>query len=71
MARQRPYDPLNNVPSPEVVREKLAETVALAKRLRILLRLSERDRTAAQHQRRGYRPRRRCSVMTRSSLVFG
>ena len=37
-----PCDPLAFVPSPDVVRVKLAETVALAHKLRVLLRLSER-----------------------------
>lgn len=41
MAR-RTYDPLNCIPSPDVVREKLAETLTKAERLRILLDLSER-----------------------------
>ncbi len=43
MARQ-PYDPLHFVPSPEVVREKLHETMTLAERLRLLLELAERMR---------------------------
>jgi hypothetical protein len=47
MARQ-PYDPLAFVPSPDVIRKKLSETLTLAERLRLLLDLSERlDRTAA------------------------
>ncbi len=41
MAR-RPYDPLNFVPSPEVVRDKLREALTLAERLRLLLELAER-----------------------------
>jgi len=41
MAR-KPYDPLVCIPSPSVVRTKLHETEMLAKRLRILLDLSER-----------------------------
>lgn len=41
MAR-RPYDPLDFVPTPEVVRRKLTETLTLAERLRILLDLAER-----------------------------
>ena len=51
MAR-RPYDPLDFVPSPEIVRQKLAETLTLAERLRILLELAERLRlpvTTANH----------------------
>jgi len=43
MAR-RPYDPLDFVPSPEIVRKKLADTLTLAERLRILLELAERLR---------------------------
>lgn len=43
MAR-RSYDPLDFVPSPEIVRAKLAETLTLAERLRILLDLAERLR---------------------------
>jgi hypothetical protein len=43
MAR-RPYDPLAFVPSPDVIREKLRETLTLAERLRLLLDLSERLR---------------------------
>jgi hypothetical protein len=40
--RRRDYDPLSFVPSPEPLRQHLAETRALYRRLRILLRLSER-----------------------------
>ena len=43
MAR-RPYDPLALVPSPDVIREKLRETLTLAERLRLLLDLAERLR---------------------------
>jgi hypothetical protein len=43
MAR-RPYDPLAFVPSPDVIREELRETLTLAERLRLLLELSERLR---------------------------
>jgi hypothetical protein len=43
MAR-RPYDPLAFVPSPDVVREQLRETLSLAERLRLLLELAERLR---------------------------
>lgn len=43
MAR-RSYDPLACIPSPEVVREQLAETLTLAERLRLLLDLAERLR---------------------------
>jgi hypothetical protein len=39
---RRAYDPLTCIPSPEPLRRHLAETRALARRLRILLRLSER-----------------------------
>ncbi len=51
MAR-RPYDPLAVIPSPEVLRERLTETLTLAERLRILLELAERLRlpvTTANH----------------------
>jgi hypothetical protein len=41
MAR-RLYDPLAFVPSPDVIREKLTETLSLAERLRLLLDLAER-----------------------------
>lgn len=41
MAR-RTYDPLDFVPSPEVVRQKLADALTLAERLRVLLELAER-----------------------------
>jgi len=43
MAR-KPYDPLHFVPSPDVVREKLQETMTLAERLRLLLELAVRMR---------------------------
>ena len=43
MAR-RPYDPLDFVPSPDVVRQKLAETLTIAERLRILLEFAEQLR---------------------------
>lgn len=41
MAR-KPFDPLAVIPSPEIVRQRLAETLTLAERLRILLDLAER-----------------------------
>jgi hypothetical protein len=41
---RRPYDPLDVVPSPEIVHQKLTETLTLAERLRILLELAERLR---------------------------
>jgi hypothetical protein len=43
MTRRR-YDPLDFVPSPEIVRQKLSETERLAERLRVLLELAERLR---------------------------
>ena len=43
MAR-RFYDPLDFVPSPEIVRQKLKDALTLAERLRILLDLAERLR---------------------------
>jgi hypothetical protein len=43
MAR-RHYDPLACIPSPEVIRDKLHETLTKAERLRVLLELSERLR---------------------------
>ncbi|MBP3955038.1 hypothetical protein J8F10_07050 [Gemmata sp. G18] len=39
---RRPYDPLAFVPHPDVVRDKLRETLTLAERLRLLLELAER-----------------------------
>lgn len=41
MAR-RTFDPLAFIPSPDVIREKLRETLTLAERLRLLLELAER-----------------------------
>jgi hypothetical protein len=38
------YDPLDFVPSPEIVRQRLTETLTLAERLHILLDLAERLR---------------------------
>jgi hypothetical protein len=43
MARHQ-FDPLTFVPSPDVIREKLRETLTLAERLRLLLDLAERLR---------------------------
>jgi hypothetical protein len=40
----RPYDPLDCIPSPDVIREKLHESLTRAERLRILLDLAERLR---------------------------
>jgi hypothetical protein len=40
----RRYDPLAIVPDPDVIREKLRETLTLAERLRLLLDLAERLR---------------------------
>jgi hypothetical protein len=45
MARRR-YDPLDCIPSPEIVREKLRDIELLAERLRILLEVSERIHTS-------------------------
>lgn len=39
---RRTYDPLACIPSPDVIRDKLRETLTLAERLRILLDLAER-----------------------------
>lgn len=39
---RKEYDPLARIPSPEVLRERLAETLALADKLRILLEVAER-----------------------------
>jgi len=39
---RRTYDPLSFIPSPEPIRRHLAEARTLTRRLRILLRLSER-----------------------------
>jgi hypothetical protein len=41
---RKPYDPLAVIPSPDALRERLAETLTLAERLRILLDLAERLR---------------------------
>jgi hypothetical protein len=41
---RRPYDPLTYIPSPDVLRDKLRETLTLAERLRILLDVAERIR---------------------------
>jgi hypothetical protein len=41
---RKSFDPLLCVPSPDVIRDKLRETLTLAERLRILLDLSERLR---------------------------
>ncbi len=41
---RKPYDPLAVIPSPEVIRERLTQTLTLADRLRILLDLAERLR---------------------------
>jgi hypothetical protein len=40
--RNRTYDPLTFIPSPDVLREHLTKTEELARRLRILLETSER-----------------------------
>lgn len=41
---RRPYDPLDCIPSPDAIRERLSQTLTLAERLRILLDLAERLR---------------------------
>lgn len=41
---RKPFDPLSVIPSPEIVRQRLDETLTLADRLRILLDLAERLR---------------------------
>jgi hypothetical protein len=41
---RKPYDPLAVIPSPDAIRERLAETMTLAERLRILLDLAEQLR---------------------------
>ncbi len=38
----KPYDPLAVIPSPDAVRERLADAETLAARLRILLDVAER-----------------------------
>ncbi len=46
------YDPLAVIPSPDAIRQRLADTLTLAERLRILLELAERLRlpiTTAEH----------------------
>jgi hypothetical protein len=48
-ARQRsPYNPLEFIPSPEVIKQHLDETELLAERLRILLRVSREINDAKQ-----------------------
>jgi hypothetical protein len=39
---RKAYDPLTCIPSPDVLRDKLRETLTLADRLRILLDVAER-----------------------------
>jgi hypothetical protein len=39
---RKPYDPFAVIPSPDAIRQRLAETLTLAERLRILLELAER-----------------------------
>lgn len=41
---RKPFNPLALIPSPDAIRERLAETETLAERLRILLDLAERLR---------------------------
>jgi hypothetical protein len=41
---RKQYDPLAMIPSPDAIRQRLAETLTLAERLRILLDLAERLR---------------------------
>jgi hypothetical protein len=43
MPRQQ-FDPLSLIPTPEAIRERLAETETLAQKLRILLEVAERLR---------------------------
>ncbi|MBN9520484.1 hypothetical protein J0H58_18480 [bacterium] len=42
MARKKEYDPLDSIPRPEFVRVRLAKSVALTERLRVLLELAEK-----------------------------
>jgi hypothetical protein len=39
---RRPYDPLTCIPSPDILRDQLRETLTLAERLRVLLDVAER-----------------------------
>jgi hypothetical protein len=41
---RKEYDPIARIPSPEVLRERLSQTLTLAEKLRILLEVSERLR---------------------------
>jgi hypothetical protein len=50
MANPAPQSPLDSIPDPERIRDRLAELFAEAKLLRRLLRLSQ----AARHERRLY-----------------
>jgi len=38
--KNKPYDPLNCIPSPDVIEKSLTEAEQLAARLRVLLRVS-------------------------------
>ncbi len=42
MARKKDYDPLDAIPHPKFVRERLDKTIALTERLRVLLDLAEK-----------------------------
>jgi hypothetical protein len=41
---RKEYDPFDRIPSAEAVRERLSQTLALARKLKILLRLAEQLR---------------------------
>jgi hypothetical protein len=44
---RKPFDPLALIPPPDVIRERLNETLTLAERLRVLLDVAERLRLPA------------------------
>jgi hypothetical protein len=46
LPRKQQYDPLARIPSPEAIRERLSQTLALAEKWRILLEVAERLRLA-------------------------
>jgi hypothetical protein len=56
---RKEYDPISRIPSPEAVRGRLSQTLALARKLRILLKVAERLRladTAADRENVGTHP---------------
>jgi hypothetical protein len=47
---KKDYDPLAVIPSPDAIRNRLAATLTLAERLKILLETSERIMRATAHE---------------------